>query len=425
MKAACSKILAFAMLTVLTVNIYAQNNLAIHKVTFEAPKDTCENFQSVDVKLGGDFALQFQALNQQADSIALIPLGSGFNLPTANLSVNTSLAKGIHLNMDLYLSARHHNETWVKGGSLTIDQLPFLDNNFVNTAMKYMTFRAGDDEINYGDAHFRRSDNGNVINNPFVGNYLMDAYMTSPFFEALFRKNQYSLLGGIGSGIVKQDLTGFKAPSTYTEYNTLDELAYYFKLAYDKQLTSDFRTRVSISGYINPKQHGGNLFGGDRTGSRYYLVMNKISNNSTDLDIKSQHLNGNLQPGSTYENNSYMFNTFLKYKGLEAFLDYDFAGGKLADKTTDFNFDQIALDVLYKFGSCEQFYVGGRYDTANDNKNEISATRIHGVLGWYMLESIILKLEYIQQRYDGTPSKTRFGKNDGFDGMVFESAISF
>ena len=33
-------------------------------------------------------------------------------------------------------------------------------------------------EINYGDAHFRRSDNGNAIYNPFVGNYIMDAFTT-------------------------------------------------------------------------------------------------------------------------------------------------------------------------------------------------------------------------------------------------------
>ena len=38
--------------------------------------------------------------------------------------------------------------------------------------------RVGHMEINYGDAHFRRSDNGNAIYNPFVGNYIMDAFTT-------------------------------------------------------------------------------------------------------------------------------------------------------------------------------------------------------------------------------------------------------
>ncbi len=417
--------LSLFMLVLFASASFSQNQETIYKMRFEPAKDNGENFHKPEVALGGDFALQFQALDQKADSIKLVPLGTGFNLPTANLTMRASLAKGIRLNMDLYLSARHHNETWVKGGSLIIDQLPFLNFAFVDKAMQYLTFRVGDDEINYGDAHFRRSDNGKVINNPFVGNYLMDAFMTSPFAEAMFRKNQYTVLGGVGTGIVKQDLTGFKAPSTYTEYNTLKELAYYFKLAYDNQFNEEFRGRVSFSGYLNPKHHGGNLYGGDRAGSRYYLVMNKMTNSSADLDIKAQHLNGNLQPGSTYKNNSFMFNTFLKYKGFETFVDYEIATGTLADKVTDLDFDQLALDLLYRFGCQEQFYVGGRYNVVHDNQKEISANRIHGVLGWYLLDSIVAKLEYVKQRYDGASTKTKYGENDGFNGIMFEAAISF
>lgn len=44
--------------------------------------------------------------------------------------------------------------------------------------MKYSTIKFGHDEINYGDVHFRRSDNAYTTQNPFVGNYLMDAYAT-------------------------------------------------------------------------------------------------------------------------------------------------------------------------------------------------------------------------------------------------------
>ncbi len=415
----------FVIIAGFSLSLAAGEKATISTVTFEAPKDCGKQFEGIKPRLGGDYALQFQALSQKADSIALVPLGVGFNLPTANLTIKTGLAEGINLDVTLYLSARHHNETWVKGGYVTIDKLPFLKSEFINHAMKYLTFRVGDDEINYGDAHFRRSDNGRVINNPFVGNYLMDAFMTSPFFEVMGRSNGLTLLGGVGTGIVKQELTGFKAPSTYVKYNTFDELAYYFKLAYDKQLNSDLRTRFSFSGYLNPKHHAGNLFGGDRAGSRYYLVMNKVTNNAVDVDIKSQHLNGNLQPGSVSKNNSFMFNTFVKFKGAEAFLDYDVAAGTLADKVTKFDFDQFALDLIYRFGCREQFYVGTRFNKVNSKENDISATRLHGVVGWYMLESLMVKLEYVRQRYDGEPTKSRFGKNDGFNGVMFESAVSF
>ena len=105
--------------------------------------------------------------NQLAD------IGFGFNNPTANLFLNAQLAPGIRVAMTSYLSARHHNETWVKDGYLQIDESPI---NFapLNNLMKVVTVRVGDMEINYGDAHFRRSDNGQAIYNPFVGNYIMN-----------------------------------------------------------------------------------------------------------------------------------------------------------------------------------------------------------------------------------------------------------
>src|SRR5512133_329910 len=134
---------------------------------FEEPQLKGKDFEKVKVRVGADFAMQYQSLTHYADS-ALIPLGKGFNLPTANLVIESLLAPGIKVNLATYLSSRHHNETWVKGGYLLIDELPFIKSEGINKIMDYMTFRVGDMEINYGDAHFRRTDNGNAISNPFV-----------------------------------------------------------------------------------------------------------------------------------------------------------------------------------------------------------------------------------------------------------------
>ncbi len=46
--------------------------------------------------------------------------------------------------------------------------------------MNYLTLKVGVMELNYGDEHFRRSDNAEVMNNAFVGNYIMDAFTTAP-----------------------------------------------------------------------------------------------------------------------------------------------------------------------------------------------------------------------------------------------------
>src|SRR4030042_1161595 len=146
--------------------------------TFEEPKPSGDEFEKVNVKLGGDFALQYQILKHTAGS-ALIPLGTGFNLPTANLNLDVMLASGVKLNLVTYLSSRHHNEAWVKGGYLLIDELPFLKSPKADKIMDYLTIKVGDMEVNYGDAHFRRSENGHVTGNPFVGNSFMEAFTTA------------------------------------------------------------------------------------------------------------------------------------------------------------------------------------------------------------------------------------------------------
>jgi hypothetical protein len=79
------------------------------------------------------------------------------------------------LHLRTFLSSRHHNETYVKGGYLQIDKLDFIQKDFLKDFMKYATIKVGQDELNYGDAHFRRTDNAYSLTNPFIaGNLLMD-----------------------------------------------------------------------------------------------------------------------------------------------------------------------------------------------------------------------------------------------------------
>ncbi|TEB40680.1 hypothetical protein D0809_29375, partial [Flavobacterium circumlabens] len=101
-------------------------------------------------------------------------LENNFNLPNANFTIGAQLYDGVRVNLDVYLASRHHNETWVKGGYLQIDKLDFIKKDFLADLMQYTTIKIGQMENNYGDAHFRRSDNGNALMNPFVGNNIMD-----------------------------------------------------------------------------------------------------------------------------------------------------------------------------------------------------------------------------------------------------------
>lgn len=369
---------------------------------FESPKLNGEDFTAVKVKVGGDFAIQLQSLNHEAPSAELIDLKHNFNLPTANFSLTTDLAPGIQLHMNTFLSSRHHNEAWVEGGYLTIDKLPFLP--AADGIMEYLTIKAGVMMSNYGDAHFFRSNNASVLSNPFVGNWIMDAYTTNPGIEVMFRNKGFLALVGTNNGRMN-----------YGRGNDLSEdLVFNWKLAYDKQVTDDLRLRASLSGFHVGEGHSGAyLWDGDRAGARYYNVMQLKT--ATADNFRS----GRWSPGSGQtEMNTYMANLFVQFHGLEVFGIYENMKG-LSSKGADLHFTQTAVQALYRLGS---FYVGTRLNKVDDNNGStVSRTNLGG--GWNMTDNILVKLDYVNQKYEGAAHAAINGGK--FNGVVLEAAISF
>ncbi|MBN2638795.1 MAG: hypothetical protein JXR65_06880 [Bacteroidales bacterium] len=405
--------LLFIVGIIMSLSVFAQQ--------FEAPQIDENPFNKVKVKVGADFALQFQALTQNADSL-IVPIGKGFNLPTANMNISAMLAPGIKVHVSVYLSSKHHTETWVKGGYLIIDRLPIKGTeNF----MKYLTFKAGVMELNYGDAHFFRSDNGNVIHNPFVGNLIMDAFTTAPALEIYSRKNGFTVMIGATTGTLKPSIASYSSYTGYSANNQLDQLAFYSKIAYDKTFDNDLRFRVSLSAYTCKKNSFGSLYHGDRTGSRFYLVMVPETNSSTDVDPSSQAFTGRWDMGFTDKDNSLMFNAFMKYKGLELFGTLEKAKGTTAFTHKDFDMNQYEFNAQYYFGSNQNFYVGGKINgVSGDDGTGVNkkVSRFEGALGWFFTKNIIIKLDYVNQKYTDF---AQYGNNAGFKGIMFEAGISF
>ena len=164
---------------------------------FEAPKDNNTRFDGLYVRGGGDFAIDFQGLSQSNDANDLVELANNLTLPSANLNLDVQVAQGMRMHLRTYLSSHHHNEAWVKGGYFQIDNLDFIKEGFLSSIMDVTRFRFGMDEINYGDTHFRRSDNAGAIYNPFVENYIMDSFTTEPFAEVQWDsdRSRHQLLG--------------------------------------------------------------------------------------------------------------------------------------------------------------------------------------------------------------------------------------
>ena len=198
----------------------------------------------------------------------LANLGYGFNLAMANLNIDAQLKEGIRMNLIMYLSSRHHEEAWVKDGYIQFDRLPFLKCDMIDRIMNNFTIKAGDYEVDYGDQHYRRTDSGNSIYNPFVENYIMDGFATEIGSEIYFHPK----CGIIAmAGITNRELNPTvivpsKMDSATGKLNKYLP-AFHGKLGYDKRFNSDFRLRVTGSFYAVKSAASNTLFSGDQTGS--------------------------------------------------------------------------------------------------------------------------------------------------------------
>jgi hypothetical protein len=411
----------------LFVGIFAIGVSTIFAQVFEEPKQKSEDFTKIKATIGADFALQYQAIDNVgtlASGGEFMPLGSGLNLPTANFTINGMLAPGMKVVLETYLSARHHNEAWVKGGYLLIDDFSFISpsvDNFLNN----LTMKAGVMELNYGDGHFRRTDNGAAAKNAFIGNYIMDAFTTAPALEIMWR--QSGLLGMIGltNGNLKPEVVGFKSSgdaifdaNDFVPYSFGKELAIYGKFGFDKQFSDNLRGRLTVSPYYQNYSHRGTLYSGDRAGARFYSVLVPAANGSDATDITKNFTNGRWGPGGTESLFSVMVNPFVKFYGLEFFGLFEIADG--ATSSADFTYNQLAAELLYRFCKNEQFYVGAKYNNVW-NQDDQSVNRLEIAGGWNMTKNIVTKVAYVNQKYD-IPTYT---KDAGFKGVMVEAAISF
>ncbi|NNE25762.1 MAG: hypothetical protein HKN09_02865 [Saprospiraceae bacterium] len=400
---------------------------------FETPKDVDTEFDDIRLRIGGAFTQQFQGLSHEntpfMDSTGvanpLYGLSPGFNLATANLNLDVQLADGVALNMVTYLSSRHHPEAWVKSGYIQFDKLPFLKSSGLDSLMRYVTIRVGHMEVNYGDAHFRRTDNGNAIYNPFVGNYLVDAFNTEIGAEVYYRKNgligMLGMTGGEINGNVS-DLDPNDVGSTATDDKLSRSPSIIAKLGYDKQVNENLRFRLTGSMYYTASSARNHILDGDRGGSRYYLVMSEPG-----ARAGSDFRTGRYNPGFGDEVSIFMGNVFLKYNGLEVFGIFETGGGKGSTEVDTRNFTHIATDIVYRFGANENAYVGARYNTVTGDEpsgDEVSINRYQIGAGWFLTKNILAKLEYVNQEYNDYPATSTFAGGK-FNGFMIEAVVGF
>jgi len=391
---------------------------------FEVPKADTVEYTDVAVRVGGAFTQQIQMLDHSNDAQAiinesgvneneLIELGPGFNLATANLNLDVQLADGVRMNVVTYLSSRHHPEAWVKGGYLQVDKVPFLKSNFLDNVFKYVRLRAGHMEINYGDTHFRRTDNANAMYNPLVGNYIMDAFTTEIGAELYFFKNDFFAMVATSGGEIRGSVTNpdNRAP------------AYYGKIGFDRQLSPTTRVRLSGSLYTTSQSLNNTLYAGDRAGSRYYLVME-----NTQARAGNQFTSGRFNPNFRDDVQSIMINPFIEVGGLELFGVAEWSSGSLSSEDENREWSQYGGEAVYRFLRDDQVYVALRYNTVSGpqpfSTDDVTINRLQIGGGWFITKNILMKAEYVNQTYEDF-APTSINHEGQFNGLMIEATVAF
>jgi hypothetical protein len=413
---------------------------------FETSKIDTVEYDGLRVKFGANFTQGYQSLKHSNAIGGLYDLGNGFPLAQANLNIDVQLADGVRVSLVSYMSAHHHNEFWVKGGYFQIDKVGFLKSELLDRIWKNLTLKVGHMEINYGDAHFRRSDGGNTFYNPFMDNNIMDAFTTEIGGELYWQKNGVIAMAGMTNGEIQGSVTknNDRSPSLYG------------KIGYDKNVTEKIRVRITGS-FLNKKSSvGGTLYGGDRTGSNYQYVMEPVS-----ATLTGNAFSGRVNPNFKDNVTSFVINPFIKVSGFEFLGTYEIAKGQNAvengeiqylgtagdatkfSKLKNRQFNQFTAEALYRFGASEQFYVGVRYNQLKGTqvfgqtttvgtagginqgtRADVMIDRTSVAAGWFIMRNILLKGEYVTQKYHDFPTGNIL--QDGkFEGFVLQGSIAF
>jgi hypothetical protein len=407
---------------------------------FETPKETNVQFEGLKIRFGAGFTQQFQAIKSEnpgalnnggttaatAGANKLYPLKPGFMTAQANLFTDVQLADGIRLNLTTYLSARHHNEAWVKGGYIQFDKLPFKG-QFWSNLMNVTTIKVGHMEVNYGDAHFRRPDGGHTLYSPFMEGNIMDEFATEIGGEVYVQKNGLFGMLGVTNGMIKGSIDTVIA--AVVDNKTTKKPSIYLKAGIDKQITDKVRLRLSGSYYHNGGTYGSGLtlFGGDRTGSNYQNAFDKWATGGVAQATTAAAFSGRFNPGFSNKVDAAMLNAFAKVYGFEFFGTYEAANGRSKNESAVRHVSQYAAEGIYRFGSSENLFLGLRYnavkaDLTTTNKVDINRFCVAG--GWFVSKNVLMKMEIVNQQYKNFLN-TDYRYNGKFNGFVMEAIVGF
>ena len=430
---------------------------------FEPEKDTSAFKGKPEVSFGVDLSFYYQGLSQDYTPITIpanssattvtkvngndvttaaangknnaSPIESGLILPSANFDIYAKIMSGFNVKLQTMLASHHHNDTYVKGGYATIDNLDFIAPGFLSEVMRNTTIKIGVNDINYGDDQYRRTDNANVMRNPFINNMAVDGYLQGTHLEVLYRIpaiSSFAMVGITNGQANPQDVSA-------TDYNAAagtassNRYALYGKVGFDHQLNDDLRFRITESVYFVEGNNRNDLYSSDKAGN----VITSVFGAANDASMSSgwNAMSGYVKTTTgTYVSKSAAdilaskTNFFAKCKDTEFYAMYELVdGADVYDKSMKMN--HYAVDLVQRFYN-DKFWLAGRYENAvvkyadafNDF-GDAELTQWQVGAGWFLSKNAVAKLEYIDQKRENFSIYKDGSAN--FKGFMVNASLSF
>jgi hypothetical protein len=252
----------------------------------------------------------------------------------------------------------------------------------------------------------------------------MDEFTTEIGAEVDVQHNGFLAVAAMTNGEIKGD--ELKATAYPGASDGKHHPAFIGKIGFDKQLADNIRLRVTGSGYYTAGSVSNTLLGGDRGGSHYFYVIEKAA-------TTAEAFSGRFNPGFSDKIGALMGNVLLKVGGLEWFTTLESVKGRAKSELISRTATQFASDLVYRFGSSENFWVGARYNTVKSGmlatptattSYDVKLDRTAFSAGWFVTKNIMMKGEYVTQNYNNFLASD-IRSNAKFHGVVFEAVVGF
>jgi hypothetical protein len=363
------------------------------------------------------------AFNGQGTELAKVE--PGFQNAFGDLGFIGKFGKNneIEVVFDLYLSSRNHpSQTYGNEGYMILRGVPenLESLKFLKPILEKVDIKAGHMLIDFGDSANFRSNNAIVQKNPLVGNFVMDPNIVSIGMQVNSKPGKYGYVLGISNGTTTED------------WNVGRGFAYNGKVfVYPVKGLRTSLSYIATDQSDNPtKAAGGSamqMFTGNRSGERYAGV-----------------LGGGQAPGNVFPQGGEKFSaaqfdvTFDNGSPLTAYAHYgltqdlDINGSAVG--TPEEKWSYYAGHVKYNITPA--LYAAARYSSAaptklNGSDSDGNVNRIQFGGGLWLTKNLLVKLEYVQQKYSGFSAGQMVNNNiqawrdPEFSGVISEVSFSF